>query len=350
MKNQNIRDKKKILLVLPILILPFLSLSFYAMGGGKKAEDRPHANAGINASLPNASFGMEKSTDKMGIYQESQKDSSSKNSSRHLEEVAGRFGFSTSPASDPTKDINLKLEQLNAQINAPSNAKPLSSPRERNIKVPGMSTDVDRLEKLMSTMKGNDGEDQEMKQLSGMLEKVLDIQHPERVRDAYIKQVNTAPEGKFAAIPAEVAEKQTLIQGAVIKMVLSDTLTINGTLVPKGHEIFGLCNLTNQRLLVDIKTIRIGKSIIPVDLSIYSLDGIKGIAAPEAIVDNAISGGADDAVRSLQLLSMDQSIGTQVAGAGIDAAKGLFSKKVRQVKMKIKGSFPILLRDNQNRK
>jgi len=349
MKNQRIKDKRKMLLVLPILILPFLSLAFYAMGGGKKAENKGSENAGINASLPNASFGKEKPTGKMGIYQETRRDSSKTNSG-HLEEVAGRFGFSTSPAPDPTRDIDLKLQQLNAQINAPSEPKVLPSSRERNIKVPGMSTDVDRLEKLMSAMQGSTGEDQEMKQLSGMLEKVLDIQHPDRVRDAYIKQVNAAPEQRFAAIPAEVAAKQTLIQGAVLKLVLSDTLTINGTLLPKGHEIFGLCNLTNQRLLVDIKTIRIDKNIIPVDLSIYSLDGIKGIAAPDAIVDNAISGGADDAVRSLQLLSMDQSIGTQVAGAGIDAAKGLFSKKVRRVKMKVKAGFPVLLRNNQIRK
>lgn len=119
-----------------------------------------------------------------------------------------------------------------------------------------MSRDVDRLEKLMSTMQGGGSEDQEMKQLSGMLEKVLDIQHPQRVRDAYLSGVNEAVEKQFSAIPAQVAAKQTLIQGAVLKLVLSDTVTISGVLLPKGHEIFGLCNLTNQRLLVDIKTIR----------------------------------------------------------------------------------------------
>ncbi|AZI27895.1 conjugative transposon protein TraM [Pedobacter sp. G11] len=326
--------------------MPFLSLGFYALGGGKNFQNKPVENAGINASLPNASFGKEKQTDKMEIYQRTQHDSSSTNAG-HLEEVAGRFGFSTTPTPDPTKDINLKLQQLNAQLNAPANIRDLSAARERNIKVPGMGSDVDRLEKLMSSMQAGNGEDQEMKQLSGMLEKVLDIQHPDRVRDAYIKQVTAAPEEKFAAIPAQVAAKQTLTQGAVLKLMLTDTVTINGMLIPKGHEIFGLCNLTNQRLLVDIKTIRIHNNIVPVDLSIYSLDGIKGIAAPDAIVDNAISGGADDAVRSLQLLTMDQSIGTQVAGAGIDAAKGLFSKKVRRVKMKVKAGFPILLRNNQ---
>ncbi|WP_316800234.1 conjugative transposon protein TraM [Pedobacter frigidisoli] len=349
MKNQKIKDNRKMMLALPVLILPFLSLAFYAMGGGKSVEDNHSVNTGINSSLPNASFAKEKPADKMGIYQQAQRDTV-KAGSGHLEELAGRFGYAAPQGADPTQDIDLKLRQLNAQINAPSDTRTQPSSRERDINVPGMSTDVDRLEKLMASMQGNANEDQEIKQLSGMLEKVMDIQHPERVRDAYLKQVNAAPEEKFAAIPAQVAAKQTLIQGAVLKLVLTDTLTINGIMLPKGHEIFGLCNLTNQRLLVDIKTIRIDKSIIPVDLSIYSLDGIKGIAAPDAIVDNAISGGADDAVRGLQLLTMDQSIGTQVAGAGIDAAKGLFSKKVRRVKMKVKAGFPVLLRNNQIRK
>lgn len=347
MENRKIRDKRKILLFLPILMLPFLALAFYAMGGGEGIKDDAQKSPGISSVLPNASFGKEKPADKMAIYQNGHRDSS-QIGDEHLEQLAGRLGFKTQ--DDPTRDIDLKLQQLQTQINAPVDPQAASSSRDRAVMVPGMSSDMDRLEKLMSTMQGSPGEDQEMKQLGGMLEKVLDIQHPERVRDAYINRVNAAPEEKFAAIPAQVAPKQTILQGAVLKLILSDTVTINGIMIPKGQELYGLCNLTNQRLIVDIKTIRLDNNIIPVDLSIYSLDGIRGIAAPDAILDNAISGGADDAVRSLQLLTMDQSIGTQVAGAGIDAAKGLFSKKVRRIKMKVKAGFPVLLRDNQIRR
>jgi hypothetical protein len=64
------------------------------------------------------------------------------------------------------------------------------------------------------------------------------------------------------------------------------------------------------------------------------------------VIGNAASGGADDAVRGLQLTSFDQSVGTQLAGAGIDAAKGLFSKKVSSVKVRVPGGIQVLLRDN----
>jgi hypothetical protein len=55
---------------------------------------------------------------------------------------------------------------------------------------------------------------------------------------------------------------------------------------------------------------------------------------------------ADNALQNMQFMGMDQSLGVQAAGAGIDAAKSLFSKKVRRIKVKLKGGYPLLLRDN----
>ena len=348
MKNQRTIDQRKILLVLPLLMLPFLALAFYAMGGRQRDTLIPQKRVGINSTLPDANFIKEKPTDKMGIYELERRDSV-KSETGGLDQIAGRLGFTQQIADDPTKEIDEKLQQLNNQINQPDqpSVKNLS---ERTIKVPGMKSDIDRLEKLMASMQGSSGEDEEMKQLSGMLEKVIDIQHPERVREAYVKEIKAEPSELFSAIPAQIVEKKTLIQGAVLKLVLQDTIRINGFLIPKGNLIFGLCNLTNQRLMVDIKTIRMDNNIIPVDLSLYGMDGIKGIEAPDAVVNNAISSGADDAVRNLQLLTMDQSAGVQVAGAGINAAKGLFSKKVKRIKIKVKAGFPVLLRNNQAHK
>ncbi len=137
------------------------------------------------------------------------------------------------------------------------------------------------------------------------------------------------------------------MQGASIKLRLQDTITLSGQLIPKGHEITGTCRITNQRLLLDIKNIRLGTSIIPVDLSVYSLDGMAGINAPEAELADAAGMGADDAVRSIGMYGVDQGIATQVAGAGIDAAKSLFSKKIRKIKVKLEAGTAVLLRNNQ---
>ena len=51
-----------------------------------------------------------------------------------------------------------------------------------------MTEDVDRLEKMMQIMAGTDTNDPEMQQIEGMLDKILDVQHPERVREKVREQ------------------------------------------------------------------------------------------------------------------------------------------------------------------
>jgi hypothetical protein len=51
----------------------------------------------------------------------------------------------------------------------------------------------------------------------------------------------------------------------------------------------------------------------------------------------------------MQLYSMNNSLGVQAATAGIEAAKGLASKKAKLIKITVKAGYRILLRDaNQN--
>ena len=72
-----------------------------------------------------------------------------------------------------------------------------------------------------------------------------------------------------------------------------------------------------------------------------------GIPAPEAEIVGAAGGGADNAIASMQLMTMDQSLGAQAAAGGIQAAKGLFSKKVKTIKVKLKDGFQVLLKINK---
>ena len=152
----------------------------------------------------------------------------------------------------------------------------------------------------------------------------------------------------FHAIPAVVAGNQKVVPGGVVNLRLNDTLRINGLTIPKGQALSGLCAVTNQRLLLDIKNIRMGTSIIPVNLTVFSLDGMAGIAAPEAELGEAAGQGANGALESMQFLSADYSLGTQAATAGISAAKGLLGKKVRKIRVKLKGGTMVLLKINRN--
>lgn len=342
-------DKRKILLVIPLLIIPFMALAFYAMGGGKgNAIHQQTIQRVINTDLPDAAFKKDEPTDKMGFYQQSDRDSSGNKINNGMAAVAERLGFSQDIDDPQTKAINEKLEALNKEISKPEEPRRQSSAVE-NTAYSSIKNDVDRLEELMRTMQSDKAEDPEMEQLSGIMDKIISIQNPELIKQRLKTQHSSTLDSLFKAIPAIIADNQKAVQGATIRLQLQDSVRLNGHFIPEGHYVFGTCNITNQRLLLHIKNIRLGTSIIPVDLTVYSLDGMAGIYAPEAMLADAVSGGADDAIRSMQFLSMDQSIGVQAAGAGIEAAKGLFSKKVKKIKVKLKVGHQILLRNNQQR-
>ncbi|MEB0280716.1 conjugative transposon protein TraM [Mucilaginibacter sp. 10B2] len=238
-------------------------------------------------------------------------------------------------ADQQSAKIEAKLAQLNRQISQPQSASYAS---------PGPDPEVKRLNKMMKTMRSTGGEDPEMKQLSNMLTKIQSIQNPELAKAQNSKKNQS--ESAFRAIPAIINGKQKVKDGAAVKLKLTDTVTLKNQLLPKGQEIFGVCQVTNQRLLLTIQNIRLDKQIIPVNLTVFSLDGMPGIAAPEAELGGAASSGADNAIQSMQFLSMDQSLSGQAAAGGINAAKGLFSKKVKKIKVKLQDQYPVLLKIN----
>ncbi|MBB6240473.1 hypothetical protein HDC90_005150 [Pedobacter sp. AK013] len=358
MENRKKIDKKKVLLVfLPLLAAAVLTTGFYILGGGKGTSGHTADFRGkVDFSLPDAAIKKQQPADKMAFYEQAERDSAARGSAS-LSRMSENLGFKNSQ-EDQTGEISLKLEALKREIDRPAeNAGGVSGVAgirsghgASSAATSGnMKNDVDRLEALMKMMveNKNAGEDPEMKQLNAMMENIIDIQHPERVKQkmAVVKKINT--DSLFKAIPAVIASDKKVVQGATIKLLLLDTLRVNGVLIPKGHELFGACKITNQRLLLDIKQIRLGNAIIPSDLSLYSYDGMLGLDAPEAVLNETMNDGAGNAVGEVALNTFDQSLVTQVAGAGIDAAKSMLTKKLRKIKVKLKGGQAVLLRDNK---
>ncbi|TKC04468.1 conjugative transposon protein TraM [Pedobacter frigoris] len=333
-------------------------MAFWSLGGGSEPAVTQVADTkGLNLALPDADFKNEKPVDKMSLYDQAQRalmDSADLISRNYIAgESAVLVGDGRSFKPDPSEAaIQAKLAQINAQVNAkPTPAYGTGSASVRPAADPAMSTDIAKLEALMKNMQqSGSGDDPEMRQLNSMMDKILAIQNPDLVRQQNVKPIYVSPDSLFKAIPAEIAGNIKAVEGSVIELRLLDTLIINGQVIPKGHSIFGLANFSNQRINLEIKNIRLGNQIIPVSLTVFDKrDGMVGVNAPEALLTDAVNGGADDAIRNMQLLSMDQGIATQVAGAGLEAAKGLFSKNIKRVKQKLVAGYAVLLRDNSRK-
>jgi hypothetical protein len=356
--------KRKFFLVIPLLILPFLTMAFWALGGGKVAKQTTNMTAakGFDMVLPSAQFKDKKEKDKMGIYQAAGKDTSSTEDgvSKSFIRAMGfdpktaahtdsaKLSKTTTPVYANSVDlqsakIEAKLAQLNRQISQPPTEPNYTTAASSNYTDP----DVRRLKAMMKAMNNTNTKDPQMDQLNSMLTKIQAIQHPELAETKAKKKEN---DSAFRAIPAVIDGKQKVMNGGTVRLKLTDAVKLRGVLLPKGQLLFGACLVTNQRLLLNIQNIRIGKDILPADLTVFSLDGLPGIPAPEAELSGAAGSGADNAVEGMQFLSMDESLGAQAATGGINAAKGLFSKKVKKIRVKLKDNFAVLLRDNTRKR
>ena len=361
---------RKALLLLPLFFIPILAFAFWTLHQTSVSQLVAQSQ-GLNTSLPGAKFDKHaKPGDKMSFYDQAKQDSARAQSNNN-NPLLKQFGFNkdkpitndlptpasrsplTSGYTDPTVTrINQKLAAINKQISQPQSTDYTSTnPATVNKPVQDKVTaeQIVKLEMMMKTMNAsNSGSDPQMQQLSKMLAQIQEIQHPELAKPA-VKNPQPNTDSVFKAIPATVNGNQKVLQGGIVKLRLNDTIRVKGKLLPKGQLLFGNANITNQRLLLEIRNIRIGEAIIPVSLSVYSLDGLPGINAPDAEIAGAAGDGANNAVESMQFLAMDQNLATQAAAGGISAAKGLFSKKVRRIKVKLKDGYPILLRNNNLR-
>ena len=151
------------------------------------------------------------------------------------------------------------------------------------------------------------------------------------------------------AMEVEVPERLVLVSGATVKLKLLQAVRVNGFILSAGSFIYGVATLTGERLMVAIHSVRSGDRILPVDLRVYDMDGLEGIYIPGAITRDVVKESADQSINSLGLGVYDPSLGGQATQAGIQLAKGLMSRKVRQVRVTVEAGYRLLLRDYSHR-
>ncbi len=347
MKTQE-QNKRKMLLILPLLVMPFLALAFYAMGGGRTASNAQPLQPGkLSTELPEASFKKETPMDKLTMYQmEARKE--------HNQRIEDQEAFKKLATLSPEQkkqdlteqQINERLHRLQREIHSPEKRQPAAIMPSPVLPDASMAEATGRLEKLMGAISGNKEDDPEITQLNVLLDKIIEIQNP---RQQALGDTSLH-DNQFVAIRAEVARKQKVAHGASVELRLKDSLQVGAYTIPAGQLVFGTCRITNQRMLLDIKTIRLGASIIPVDLTIYDLDGMPGIFVPQANLSELGNNSAARALAGTSFYGMDTGIAGQLAGAGIDATKELLGKKLRKIKVKLERGQSILLKNNTNTK
>ena len=414
--------KRKMLLVLPLITLPFLTILFYTLGGGKMEAmgGKDEIKKGFNFNLPLPKFKEDSALDKMSYYdqaavdsiklQEQIKKDPNYSNQKIVQESTeafsdtnfevqrfqkGKTGFNSSSFQNRNEQkVYQKLQALQKVISQPAITDNYGQDMrefENYGSSKGVSDEVKNLEQMMSKMGESQEPDPELKQLGGMLENILDIQHPSRVQERlkqssdnkkgkiftvnrkkeednstslqkdkdalislksnsfYTADENLEQEQQQNSIEAVIHETQSIVNGSVVKLRLSSDIFLQGTMIPKNTFLYGIASLKGERLQVKINNIQFRNSIFPVELAVYDIDGIDGIYIPGAINRDVAKASADRSIQNLGLAGVTDSWGAQAAGMGIEAAKTLMSKKVKLIKVVVKAGYQVLLYDEKQK-
>lgn len=259
---------------------------------------------------------------------------------------------------------------------------------------------ADKLEALMAGLNQQSSapdvyEDPQLKELSGMLDKIIQIQNPgldsEKIKEQSemstgqvfavrqaagadpvsllaansaedsveadrVRSISFEQNGFFGldetvsstdqnAIPAVIAQTQTVVSGSTVKLRLTQDVYIAGVLIPKESFVYGIATLNNERLVIRIESVRHENNLFPVKLSVYDLDGIAGIHIPGAIARDVAKQSLSQDIQGISIGTLDPSLGAQAASAGIQTAKTLMGKKTRLLQVTVKAGYQVLLRD-----
>jgi conjugative transposon TraM protein len=160
---------------------------------------------------------------------------------------------------------------------------------------------------------------------------------------------NKTQNEKQNSIEAVIPESQILVSGATVKLRLLNDIFVNGIKIPKDEFIFGTASLNNERLKIAINSLRYQNNILPVSLEVYDMDGMPGIYIPGSINRDVSKQSADDAISTIGLSAADQSVGTQAAIAGIEAAKTLATRKIKLIRVTVRSGYRVLLKDSNQK-
>lgn len=416
--------RRKFLMMLPLLTLPFVTMIFWVFGGSKGNSVIAEAvtkQKGLNLKLPEAKLKNDKGLNKLSFYEQATLDSEKIFKERKLDPYWNKYSLSNKGDDDPfnlrqnnfkANELTLgnlgtslktdgdidsneakvyaKLQQLNEQLNKSSaNEPPPKFDNTTNLQSLEQNygaRDIDRLEGMMRSMQHESGSDSEMNQLNIILDKILAIQHPETTLDTTRKSIqdetktsNVYPVDKETnvsiteslsdehnsfyslddtinnitdqknIIKATIPETQTLMTGSTVKLLLSNGITAKGITIPENTYVYGTASLNNERLRITVTSIRYQDNILPVSLKAYDLDGLEGIYVPGSVGRDVAKQSADRAVNGIGIATLDPSIAAQATSAGIQAAKTLISKKVKQVKITVNAGYQIFLKNNNQR-
>lgn len=371
--------RNKPLLFLPLVLIPFIVLIFYVLGGGEKKEKEEQKQKeqqvakGANYTLPDADKSV-------AIYDKMDNYSAQKAvTSTHDYNITGEpdsipeeiveeamteeqllSGKKNLYQNDPVPELNADVstnllahirqkekkvrEDLeNSQTEAKSKNEDAASiqagkdKRDSNDQKGSAAiapTGIEELDKVFRQnsrlAKQNDSLNIRLQETSAKNEK---LEAEKNKRSTLEKGGKSGFKPKETAIPvieAEVYETTTVLTGNRVKLRLLEEAWLNGVKIPVNTFLYGICEVSNERLQIEVLQIPVGEKFVAVEVTVCDLDGLPGLYVP----DNASRKVAKEVGSSANTSSMFGVSNNPLTYMGIQAADRTAQSLLKMIRIK----------------
>ena len=149
-------------------------------------------------------------------------------------------------------------------------------------------------------------------------------------------------------ISAVVAGDQTIANGQPVRLRLTEPMWVGNRLIPRNTTVTGSGRLNGERLEIEITSIESDGSVYEVELQVFDTDGQEGINIPNSMESDALKEiGANMGSTVGSSINISTDAGAQIVS---DVGRGLLNgvsqyltKKVREVKVKLKANYRVML-------
>lgn len=386
--------KNKALFILPLILLPFVVLLFYILGGGHPTENGGQnnpQNEGANYSIPQAESSIE-ITDKLEAYEQQNERASTRdygilanmdsmnNPGQPLilpeDSVVGEYSedevVNANISNNLLAHIKQKEAEINRELNAPESRQIKSEARTEksvnlingkntskyespvnteSIPVILQKTGIEELDQVFEENVALTRQNDSLKQsLEWIQQQQPEQQRIENAKFTLEKKSGSAfqkQESKNSLIQAEIYETTTVLDGNRVKLRLLEDTWLAGIKIPENTFVYGICKVSNERLHITVTQLPVENSFLPVELAIYDLDGLPGLYVP----GNAARKVTREVGSSANTSSIFGMTDNPLTYAGIRAAERTAQTLLRRVRLKKvtvkKNTLVYLINQNQ---
>lgn len=165
----------------------------------------------------------------------------------------------------------------------------------------------------------------------------------------YTAGVNKNEDVNPNTIKACIYSDQSVVSGQNVKLRLLEPIKAGGLIIPRHKVITGIATIQGERLSITVSSLEYLGKIMPVEISVYDVDGQRGIYIPfsmerEAAKQITSQMGANSGTSiSINQQSASQQLLTDMGKSVIQGTSQYISKRLQTVKVNLKAGYKLML-------